>query len=762
MDCQPVNDLGAYRIAPLRLGYSRGWAFVPLDGKVPTQKEWTDKPRAPLQECERWARVGNVGMRTGSISGVVVIDVDDASILADLNLPKTVTVETGGGGYHLYFQAPDQRIGNSVSKLAKKVDVRGEGGQVVFPGSIHPDTGKMYRWVEGRSPKDIDLANLPDWVLAELGGGPEKGTGDSLTGAGTPYGLAALEAELEAVRSAAEGTRNNQLNKSAFALGQLVGGGQLDDQLVRDELLRATDLPTEEARATIDSGLRSGMNNPRQPPLPPVKPVDVLLPGTHLNSDGEILEVSEPAFVDAVLEAFPADLLYRRGQPAVAGRLLGEPGQQYFALLDAESMRILIGTYAKLVRWASKEGVQALKHVAVGPSYARLVLAGAATNKRVRDLELLVPYPMVGHVAGWNSDGVYLDLAPELQRCRPEMDKEVIHSELDDLLVDFPFADEASRESFIGLLLTPLLRLKIDGNVPLHLVHSSLERTGKTKLIEDVLGGTLLGAPTPAMQLSGSEEEIGKRIMGLLLRGKPIIHLDNVRGELDSPALASLLTAATYQGRVLGGNAMPELRNRTVLVASGNNVYMSGELAKRTVPILLQPRDDAPELRGDFKHPDLRDYVRRRRGQILGCLLGMVRRWEDQGRPAGDQRLGGFEEWARIVGGVMKANGFTAWLTNMREWQRQADPHGADLISFVEHWHREHGDSLVKSKDLYRLAQEQGLFLAEVRGSMESQQIGSFVRRVLSRHRETPVAGYKIVHERTRHGGFWRLLPSGQ
>lgn len=102
---------------------------------------WSDHPHA------------NIGIATGQVSGIVVIDIDprhggDTS-LAELrkqfgNELETLTAETGGGGQHLYFRWPGERIGNRVA-IMPGIDVRGDGGYIISPPSAH-QSGNAYRW----------------------------------------------------------------------------------------------------------------------------------------------------------------------------------------------------------------------------------------------------------------------------------------------------------------------------------------------------------------------------------------------------------------------------------------------------------------------------------------------------------------------------------------------------------------------------------------------------------------------------------------
>lgn len=151
-----------FRISQVRIGYQLGWSFTPLSGKVPKLRAWPSLPREPLFLALKWARLGNIGLRTGGPSGIVVIDLDENADTSGLNLPDTVTVLTARGK-HLYYRC-NRAVRNSCGKLGPHIDVRGDGGQVVFPGSVHPQTGSVYQWASWRAPGQVELAILPDGI----------------------------------------------------------------------------------------------------------------------------------------------------------------------------------------------------------------------------------------------------------------------------------------------------------------------------------------------------------------------------------------------------------------------------------------------------------------------------------------------------------------------------------------------------------------------------------------------------------------------
>jgi hypothetical protein len=114
----------------------------------------------------------NIGIATGETSGVWVLDIDGDEGEATLRaletehgaLPPTVEAITGGGGRHLYFRLADEPISNSAGKIGPGIDVRGDGGYVLAPPSLHPCGGR-YQWSVDSA---AEFAAAPDWLTAKL------------------------------------------------------------------------------------------------------------------------------------------------------------------------------------------------------------------------------------------------------------------------------------------------------------------------------------------------------------------------------------------------------------------------------------------------------------------------------------------------------------------------------------------------------------------------------------------------------------------
>ena len=764
--------------ANVEYGYRLGWSFTPLAGKRPTLKGWQQRPRETLEEALAWAERQNVGLRTGQASGIVVIDVDPEGDVAHLALPPTITVNTGRpGAQHFYFRSAVP-VGNSVGKLADHVDVRGDGGQVVYPGSVHPDTGQRYEWADGRAPWHVEIADLPSHVIDLLRASdkperPAPKTPRTPTEAPDTktnhYATMAMKLELAAVCSAGNGTRNETLNKAAFSLGTLIGGGYLDRAEVEAALRGAAEsvgLTGREAVATIRSGIEAGIRKPRRIELKPVpgrprsKGDYLLVPGAHKDDQDRYIEQSNATFADAVLQELPEDTIYRKD--FIPGEILGTPGKRKWLELAPDRMRLVVDTHTRLGKWVTHRQTQAqvMVYQACSKDAAGVVIAQARSRPHVRELVLMVEYPIYGPGfvrlrPGWR-DGLYYDEPEDLRGLIPETDCEVIHNVLHDLLVDFPFKTHADRQNFFGLLLTPIVGPALDGNRPMHLVNSPLERTGKSKLVNEVLGGVLIGREAPSMQITEREEEREKRILSMLLQGETLMHLDNLPHWIDSQSLSSLLTARIFGGRVLGFSRAVNLPNNLTVVGTGNNVQASGEIAKRIVPIMIEPTSAHPESRTDFQHPDIRAYVRQRRHTVLECLLGLVENWIAAGKPRHPNRLGGFENWSETIGGILRVNGLRKWRTNESEWRAAADPNSQEMEAFVKAWHEAFKGEEVDSGRLRDLAQQNELF-GYIFAKRSEKAVSVAFGRMLQRHADMPVGRWFIRRSTSGNNAHYYL-----
>ena len=171
-----------------------GWSVIPLHGinknGYCTCKEGKDcenpgkhsrvlwrefQERRPTADdirswWQRWPR-SNIGIITGKVSGLIVLDIDglqgeETLRREKLHVPATVISRTGGGGWHYFFKHPGFECRNFAGKsgetLLPNVDFRGDGGLIVVPPSRHR-SGNLYEWAI--PPEDSAISDAPEWLL---------------------------------------------------------------------------------------------------------------------------------------------------------------------------------------------------------------------------------------------------------------------------------------------------------------------------------------------------------------------------------------------------------------------------------------------------------------------------------------------------------------------------------------------------------------------------------------------------------------------
>jgi hypothetical protein len=249
------------RLLAAALDYAtRGWPVFPCSGKNPATKHGClDATTDPDTIREWWQGkcfLCNVAIAMGGLIWALDVDPDDDGD-ASLNrlerkhdlLPETVRSNTGGGGEHYLFAMNGTAIRNSVGKqagIADGLDTRGDGGYIIAPPSIHPDTKVPYRWEAGYGPEDIEPAEAPPWLEA-LAKRPERPDriireGRRRTpqeGPASPYGQSALDGEILTILEAPGGAQEATLNAAGLKIGGLVAGGELDEDHAFNALLEA-------------------------------------------------------------------------------------------------------------------------------------------------------------------------------------------------------------------------------------------------------------------------------------------------------------------------------------------------------------------------------------------------------------------------------------------------------------------------------------------------------------------------------------------
>lgn len=213
---------------------SRGWPVFPVtpNAKHPLGRLAPHGAKDATTDADTitrwWTAVpdANVGIATGAVSGVYVVDIDDPNALTDDDdLPMGPRVATPRGS-HLYF-AHEDGLRNTAGKVRDHVDTRGEGGYVLAPPSVVD--GKRYTWTARH---DLRVPRVPDWargapkvempgldpivreeydrLVADIGPLDTHAATSAVT---DDFPENVLADRVREVASAPEGTRNDTLNR---------------------------------------------------------------------------------------------------------------------------------------------------------------------------------------------------------------------------------------------------------------------------------------------------------------------------------------------------------------------------------------------------------------------------------------------------------------------------------------------------------------------------------------------------------------------
>ena len=220
----------------------------------------------------------------------------------------------------------------------------------------------------------------------------------------------------------------------------------------------------------------------------------------------------------------------------------------------------------------------------------------------------------------------------------------------------FPFATPAARAVWLGAMLTAPVRGLLR-TCPTFAFDAPAAGSGKTKLAQ-MVGILGLGVLPPAGSWGDNEAENSKVLFSVLRAGDPMLLFDNVDAPIGNADLCRVLTAPTITGRVLGVSEMVTLGTRTLIMFTGNNLQIAGDMTRRTVVCRIDAQAENPEDRQfDF---DPVKHVEVHRGQLLADALIVTRAYHAAGRPGSLPPFNSFEDWDLVRGALV--------------WLEQPDP----------------------------------------------------------------------------------------
>lgn len=314
--------------------------------------------------------------------------------------------------------------------------------------------------------------------------------------------------------------------------------------------------------------------------------------------------------------------------------------------------------------------------------------------------------------SGYDPDtGYYIDHNIEIGDITPTEDnirraKELI---FDDLLVDFPFVSDADKAHAVAFMLLPFVQL-ITGNItPLHVFKAPTARTGKSKLMKLLLLPSIGTLQLNMMKLSNGvfeASDLRKELVSFARSGRSACLFDNVKGTIDSDLLELAITSGRINERILGGNQTTDAPTNWVWALSSNDAKLSNDLIGRSILIQLDANMEFPSERSGFKHPDIEQWSLNHLGELTTGCLALVNAWVEAGMPLDEEsKFGGFEQWCKVMGGLLKSIGIDGFLQNEQEKRLSTQSTETEsLRNFVQTWGERFRETTVGVKELFPLA----------------------------------------------------------
>ncbi len=293
------------------------------------------------------------------------------------------------------------------------------------------------------------------------------------------------------------------------------------------------------------------------------------------------------------------------------------------------------------------------------------------------------------------------------------------------LFAEFPFVDEAARAVVLSAILSGLVRSSLQ-TIPLHAFDAPTAGTGKTMLAETV--ALIVMGHLPTLMNQGKEEgEDEKRIGAVLRAGDPCLLIDNCDRPIEGDTLCSVISQTQVDVRILGRSEKVTLPCDVLVMATGNNLQIVGDMARRTVVCRLDSEVERPERRRfDF---DPRILAAEQRAELVVAGLTVLRAYivaEGTERPS---PVGSFEAWNRRVRAALLWCGAGDPVQTM---ERLVDENqgGSELGAILTTWWRVMGDSEPEVADL-KDAGELANMLQEAtsRAPWNARAVGWYLRR---------------------------------
>jgi putative DNA primase/helicase len=303
---------------------------------------------------------------------------------------------------------------------------------------------------------------------------------------------------------------------------------------------------------------------------------------------------------------------------------------------------------------------------------------------------------------------------------------------LEALIEGFPFAEGTDRSVALAGMLSAVLRPSLP-TCPGFAYTATTRGSGKSKLAEvDAVLAT--GRPPAALAWTAKDEENEKRLVGAQLSGVPAICLDNLEVQLRGTALTSAISQGEVFVRALGSSTMCSIETRALILVTGNNLVIQGDLNRRFLVCRIDPEVERPELRRFAFDPVI--WAAEHRIELVSALLTIARWGAGESHDAAP--IGSFEVWSRRVRDPLLALGLPDPCACLDVLHRE-DPEREAAAELLREWRRVFGQHPTTVAESIRAASRDDALrdaldaVAGAPGGLSAKRVGRYLLRIRGR-----------------------------
>ena len=361
-------------------------------------------------------------------------------------------------------------------------------------------------------------------------------------------------------------------------------------------------------------------------------------------------------------------------------------------LLDQNSLSYWLGSIAQFYRRQNNHNEKTQERSIDPPSQTIKQVLSLRKLRNLKPLKTVITAPVIlpsdGRILsclGYDAQSeLFLDMPdapPSIATLHSTSDLKLTYETLMQPFKDFPVASPLDRGTLLASILTAIQRPALN-TAPAIGIDAPIQGSGKTflALCLAALATGKTCSITPPLD-PGQDQEARKRLFSLIATGELILIWDNILGDFDSPALASMLTSKTFSDRILGKTEISEFPNKMLVFLTGNNLHLTKDMARRAIVCRLDCKLENPATRKFEKDPLL--YILHNRQKLVQSGLALILAYLKSeefatGGAVPDESTASFEQWDKTVRQVV------AWLALHHNFTDLADP-AESIKSAVNH-----------------------------------------------------------------------------